>query len=618
MAAELDVTQVPPQSGYIAKQCPVRAQNEVLVPAQPLPVDVFTQRLVDRGVAYEAAVTARLRELHPRAVVIESGGSEAERATLDAMRARASLILNGRLCDAIGRRVGKPDLLIAAKGGGYHAADIKCHMTVDVRSSERQRAALIGQLVEPERTHATTDQELTLRSHEDDALQLAHYQRMLETLGFAAGDDRWGAIIGTEGFCVWHDLDLRQWRTPSVSEGTKLRSTMECYDFEFGFRLDIIAVAQQHLADPAIEPLVVPVRCSECPSCPWRAYCLPKLEGPPADVSLLPRIGFTQWKAHHDHGTTGIEALATLDTRTARLVAAGIRVDALVRRARDLPSQTDVIQCLTIFEAARDDIVNFVRGLGVQTAGDVLDLDDRTASYTYSGITNLPDQINMARAALGRAVAYRGPGVGLLQVPTADVEIDVDMENTEVGCFMWGCLLSERFADGITRSYVPFVTWELSDESEAAIGLAFWQWLIRARDAAVARGNSFAAYCWNSSAENRFLRRLGRANDLASDVDRFIASDEWVDLMRVWDSQLITGGSSSLKRIAPSIGHRWLVNDPGGGQAMAQYDLASSGNGSAREWLLSYNEDDVRATAAIRDWMRTSQIPSIAEWDKPA
>jgi predicted RecB family nuclease len=609
MPQRFDVSQVPLQGGYVAKQCPVRAQNDTLEPGEPLPPDPFTRRLFANGNAFEAEIIAEVLRLHPRAVVIHAEGSDAlEAATHAAMSGGSSPILSGRLpSDLVGRRVGRPDLLIAAPGGGYWPVDVKWHQNLEPVSGRRSPLpGLCSALDALGRDAAILDEEYAARKREEDLLQLAHYQRMLESIGMQATDGRWAGIIGTERRVVWYDLDAPIWQTPSSTENTKVRSTMDRYDFEFAFRLDVVAVAEQHKRDPSVDLLTVPVKISECGSCPWWDYCRPQLEKPPGDVSLLPRIGWSQWKIHRDHGVTNRAELAELDPRTARLVAGGVDVAALMAAAPDA-ALADLVSGKALALLASE---------GIATSADLQALCARTASYSDVGLSVLPTHIDVARAALGPAPVYRRRGISEVIAPHADIEIDVDMENTELGCYMWGSYVGDRSSTGIAKTgYRAFVTWDpLTQRVEAENSLRFWRWLMEIRQECHNAGMTFAAYCYNAGAENTYLRRLGIAEEsVADEIEAFITSGEWIDLLREWDSQLITGGSSSLKTTAPLAGFQWEVDDAGGGESMIKHDLATRGDKAAQDWLLAYNRGDVEATVAVRDWMGSTVFPGIEE-----
>jgi len=546
--------------------------------------------------------------MHPGAATIDvADRSRRELATLAAMREGAGIIIGGRLpTDLGGHRVGEPDVLLRTPGSpSYRSIDIKAHLTQEASLGGVEATCSALGSPGPETAEARPGR--WARKRRADLLQLAHYQRMLEAAGFAAPGLRLGGIIGVEEEVVWYDLDLAMWLKPSSTGKQKRRTTMEVYDFEFDFRLDIVAVAIEHKADETVPLLVVPVRTAECETCLWWSCCGPALQAGAGDVSLLPNTGWRAFRVHRGHGVGDQRQLADLDHRTATLVADGVDLRPLLAAIDQLPDKTPVVDVIGSRKTAQ---LTRLRDAGVMTVGDARVLCPKTASYSDEPLAGLADQVDAARAALGPGPVYRRRGTGAVTVPRGDIEVDIDMENAEDGVYLWGALVNDRSGRGLVPTgYRAFATWEQLDPAvEAELFEEFWSWLGELRSLAATNGLGLRAYCYNAAAEDTQMRRIAGMLGLADEVEAFIGSDEWVDLLRVFEGQLLTGSSVGLKRVALLAGFAWEVEDPGGDVSMLHYEAAVEGSDRtaaevARQWLLTYNRNDVEATAALRGWL---------------
>ena len=95
---------------------------------------------------------------------------------------------------------------------------------------------------------------------------------------------------------------------------------------------------------------------------------------------------------------------------------------------------------------------------GLLTAADLLArIHPPTAELNGAGF--LPEAILNARAALGPEPLYQRPDVDPPEIPRADVEIDIDMENVLDGVYLGGALVTDRTKTGLVETgYRAFAT----------------------------------------------------------------------------------------------------------------------------------------------------------------
>ena len=261
---------------------------------------------------------------------------------------------------------------------------------------------------------------------------------------------------------------------------------------------------------------------------------------------------------------TGGEPLAQpsriVECRTLPVVA-GVQVE--LERSRDVSL------------VVRGEEAATLRAAGVRTVDDLALLDPDDESLPPTGMP-MADAVGLAKAWLANLTVVRR--IPVIDVPRAEVEVDVDMESFgDSGAYMWGALLT-GVDIGERQGYHSFVTWEpLPTDDEARSFAAFWEWLTVVRLRARARGLTFRAYCYNELAENRWLlssakRFAGKPGiPTTEQVNAFITSDSWFDLFGSVRDHFLCSRGKGLKTIAPVAGFTWRDPEAGGENSMRWY-----------------------------------------------
>ena len=505
---------------------------------------------------HRRTVNALLREAHPQA---HRGDDELRTTAL--MREGAETILSPRLApDVVGRRTASVHVLVRVgrrmDAFTYAPVLIKNHEVIEHSSTRR---ALRGSLEKLRPTEAEFVDGVGVRpspSMTRSGLALAQATRILDALGHGDDGARVG-IVDRQRQLWWLELDAASYP----------RFNLTAYENRYLERLDVLNAHDEWRLRGGAFP-TAPYWHRDCPECPFRSSCEAQLETID-DVSLVRFTTFDQQLLLREHGVATRSQLSRLDPERAR-------------RARH----------------------RALNPLDVHQREDVLG----------RSIDKLDELIYRARAH-ERATSLRTVASSLVGCATADVEVDVDMESDGESTYLWGALVSvNEPTAGVTAGFRAFVTWApLSHDEEAANFAEFWQWLETVRHACASQGRSFAAYCFWAQAENSAMNRAVTppvaGGPTMSDVTTFRqrSPSQWIDLHDIVKGQIQTEGPLGLKQLASATGFRWRDPTPGGEASLVWYDAATRNDSvaarQARTRLLEYNEDDCRATKALRDWL---------------
>ena len=489
--------------------------------------------------------------------------------TRDALKRGIDLILPGRpIDDATGERRAAVHALVRL--GRHDERYVYAPLLVknsEVVESSKTRRLLVTSLGQISPSFATELEGVGLRptlSVTRSGVSLSHATRVLQSLGHGDPLGR-GALVDRRRQVWWLEL----------AGNAHSRFNLATYDAIFEERRELLVQHDRWIKDGGEFP-TTSYWHRECEDCVYREHCHDELENRD-DVSLTHYSNFEQQRLLHQFGVDTRVDLARLDPRRARLA----------RRSPTGSSSTEAVLGLAI--GRLDDLIYRAR---VQVSGALLRIVERE----------------------------------LVGCPRADVEVDVDMESDGERTYLWGAHV--RLAPDVGElheGYHSFVSWgDLTGEEEARVFADFWGWFNGLRRICASRGLTFAAYCFWAQAEdsamNRAVDRPFEGGPTRQQIDEFRAQQppQWIDLHALAKAQIQTTGPLGLKVLARAAGFQWRDENPSGEASMHWYE-AAIGEDDAEGWrrrILEYNEDDCRATLALRDWLN-GPARELAHRDRP-
>lgn len=456
-------------------------------------------------------------------------------------------------------RVSRPDLLVRV-GADPHPmwapVDVKSHgASADNKTHTLERQNL----------DLTPADEPTVvgRFEKEDALQLAHYVIHLQNLNLAFTDARAG-IIGKDGeYIYWANLDQVR-----LGRGKSAPSAILVYYENFKKAQDLANDAIAKNADHSLQvdsiARVMPGDYG-CMRCEFKKVCIKEIE-------------------NYDHGNGHVTLLAGVTPTFQAQHIPTIESIGDLRIATGLPQQA---------ESAK------IKARVWQT--------------------KIPELLDPAKP---------------LDIPEFDVEIDIDLENSQAALFEnlgeelpgkdqvylygYGKLDRTISKDWRAAQFSSIINFDDTVEAEIEVLLSMWNVLNKEVDAAQAAGKTIGIFHY-SKHEQGWFRKFARRHygvpgvPSESEVDVFMAQ-YFVDLLEYSKLVALPATGYGIKKLAPLAGFKWEVDDPGGAESLLKYreaideSLSQAEREANQEWLRSYNIDDVKATFAVREYLRTLKL----------
>lgn len=217
----------------------------------------------------------------------------------------------------------------------------------------------------------------------------------------------------------------------------------------------------------------------------------------------------------------------------------------------------------------------------------------------------------LVRQLLGEPPDHAGagpvllPSSGLLRVTSGplselssrDVEVDIDIEyDNDRRVYLWGMLVS-RSQSAAEYSHVGSAD---ANFDEIDLARQFLAMITNVINTEAEAGHTIRIYHYGHVERLHLTRLLG--------IDAAAPLELAHDLLATIRAHFFSGTGYGLKKLAPLAGATWSEAGASGEQTYEWLAAARTGDSAAWARLTRYNEDDTRATAALRHYLVTDSV----------
>ena len=459
---------------------------------------------------------------------------------------------------SISDRTSRPDLLFKT---GLNQIGKPLWVPVDIKSHEAvgENKSNTLHVTELPSYSVEDSQIISGRLLEKDALQLAHYVAHLRELGFS-DESHFAGIIGKNyQKIVWADLSQAIYGT-----GVNAQTALTKYLIQFANAKEITIQSISRAQNPANPPVSFAKRISGdfgCATCEFKSVCRDEMEafdGGSGHVTLLSEV--TAAKAGENFpDIQGIKDLAMQTNLSPFGLKSVIRAQTWMDKKVRIINPSEPLN-LPVFDIEID-----------------IDLENSQAALMESGIEDIPGRDSIYLYGFGIHNRLKNPS----------------WKSAEFGYY-------DDYSD--------------SSESELIILKLMWDRIKTEIDNAESHGKSIGVFHYSQheiSWWRKFAERYSNVPGVPSlkEVEALI-SKYFIDLLKYTRKLAFPVTGYSIKTLAPLAGFYWSSDDAGGGNSLIKYQQAVSKSSNeflkdeSINWLRAYNQDDVKATFAVRRYIR--------------